>query len=73
VSLPISLLRSNSIDSFLFQKPAEDRDVMKEVAKTHEAIQYVGMNTGNGFSYTNNVSLMLKQWTNLGFILSTEF
>jgi hypothetical protein len=46
---------------------------MKEVAKTHEAIQYVGMNTGNGFSYTNNVSLMLKQWTNLGFILSTEF
>jgi hypothetical protein len=47
---PISLLRSNSIDSpFLFQKPAQDRDVMKEVAKTHEAIQYVGMNTGNGF------------------------
>ncbi|GJN33819.1 hypothetical protein PR202_gb22444 [Eleusine coracana subsp. coracana] len=46
-------------------KPADDRDVMGEVARTHEAIQYVGMNPENRFSFTGvSMELAAKRSTN---------
>ena len=51
-----------------FQKPADDRDIMGEVSKTHEAIQYVVFNPENCSLFTTGGSLNRQVFTNLGII-----